>query len=50
MRYKYGDWERKKILEKSIRDRQNFIMGLIMAPCLFIGPFLIIYLISLITK
>lgn len=50
MEYRYGDWSRKKQLQKSIEDRHNFVIGLIMAPCLLLGPFLIIYLISLITK
>ena len=50
MQYKYGDWERKRILEKNNKAKQNFIMGLIMAPCLFIGPFLIVWTISKIFK
>jgi len=50
MEYRYGDWSKKKQLQKSIKDRHNFIKGLIMAPCLIIGPLLIVYLVSLVSK
>jgi hypothetical protein len=50
MQYRYGDWERKRQLEKTIEARHNFIFGLIMAPCLLFCPFLIVYLVSLVTK
>jgi hypothetical protein len=48
--YRYGEWERKKQLQKSIENRQNFIIELIMVPCIMLGPFLIVYLMSMIMK
>jgi hypothetical protein len=50
MEYRYGDWDRKKELEKSIEARHNFIFGLIMLPCILLGPLLIAYLMSVIIK
>jgi hypothetical protein len=46
----YGDWERNRRLEKASQARYNFTMGLILIPTLFIGPFLLVYLMSLIVK
>jgi len=46
----YGDYERRKMLEKSIADKYNFTIGLILAPSLILGPFFIIWLISKVIK
>ena len=46
----YGDYERKKILEKSIDEKFRFKIGLLLVPILILGPFFIVWLISKVIK